>query len=687
LSKTRRVYQRSMMRKVRAEKKDLEIPKVNAAAKRRRKKYRHDPEGFCRYYFSEIFYNDFTADQRDLIKAITDRIRRGGWKAHAATRGDGKSSITRVIGGAYAVVYGLIRYIVIVQANGPAAEQALNEIKEYYEANPLLQNDFPEVCFPIMALEGANQKAKTQTVAGERTFLTWKDKAIRFPRVKGSAASGIVVTTRGIDSPIRGLVSGNFRPDLVILDDIETGESAASIAQMNARERTIEKDIYPLAGPGKKIALVLLCTIIRSGCLADKYTDRKIMPAWFGDRKKFLISEPTNIDLWDKYIELRRTDQLGGDPFGRNAHRYYFKNRKKMHDGAKVNNPYRYRRIQLQDGTLEEISALEHAYNLICDMGIDTFQTEYQNNPPDELSAEGSGISVQAVCKKVNGLPRGIIPTWSECVTAYIDIHGRLLYWVIAAWRKGAYGVVIDYGTAPVYSPTEGRLTATDNIRGVQEAIFNSLLEWATWEADNGYPLADSDNINHVDLCLIDSGWMSDPVYKFVATRGSKFRASKGFGTGSQMNRYRSPSKNTPAGLRGAHWHAGRIPKERLYLYSLDSDYYKNAVHSGLLTPAEHMQSITLFGSEPVLHRTFAEQICAEVWKKQFTTGRGWREGFHVASRHNHYLDCLAGAYAAANMLGISPLGSDKIVKPVRARQLKFSELQRQKREKRARYG
>ena len=60
---------------------------------------------------------------------------------------------------------------------------------------------------------------------------------------------------------------------------------------------------------------------------------------------------------------------------------------------------------------------------------------------------------------------------------------------------------------------------------------------------------------------------------------------------------------------------------------------------------------LSLFGTNPVSHRHYAEQIIAEEWTREFIAGRGWKEGFIAKTRNNHWLDCTANARAAIDIL------------------------------------
>jgi len=207
---------------------------------------------------------------------------------------------------------------------------------------------FPDVFYnpftsgQLEILDAIVQRGGAQTAGGTRTRLKWGKNEVQMPQVAGSAAAGALITIRGLDSAIRGLVRQGARPDLVIVDDPETRESARSLVETTSRIETLTKDILGLAGPGERMAVVYLGTIIRQGCITDQFTDRTTNPAWSGLRHRFLISPPTNGKLWDQYIELRHADQLKGDPYGRGAHKFYIANRSAMDAGAQINNPHRY---------------------------------------------------------------------------------------------------------------------------------------------------------------------------------------------------------------------------------------------------------------------------------------------------------------------------------------------------------
>jgi len=645
--KTLNQYDLEARQKRRASERDIgPIPAIKNL--RRRRKAKGNTEYYLRTYFDYIYFNPFSNDQKYILKVLKSGVDSLGWQALAAERGGGKSQITRGFI-THEVNYGRMNFVVLINANKAEAANSLENIQYMYESSELLAEDFPEICYPVMKLEGAAQRARMQICEGERTNLEWGRDIITMPEIKNSLAAKAIIMTRGIDGAIRGLNKRAIRPDNVILDDIETRESAYSVSQSRARKATVNQDVIGLAGPGKKISAVMLGTIIKKDCIIDEYTDPKRQPAWHGVRQKLLIKKPDNLEMWDRFIELRRAGQIEGDKLGKDAHLYYKKTRKKMDKGAEVSNKYRYNKEF-------ELSALEATYVLIADMGWTDFACEYQNEPED--NTQGSvNLEIATVCKKVNHLERGVVPAWCEKLTCYIDVGGRLLHWSIVAWRQGLEGYIVDYGTEPVHSPHTGKLNSDENKESVENAIHSALVDFYTWERDNGWANADTGEVRHVDLGLVDSNWLPDPVCLFCQETRGVFRPAQGFGTGSGKAKYKQPASKGTAKTKkiGHHWYASQLPRYG-WLFNLDADYFKNAVHTGFMIPEKMQGSISLYGSDPVKHRDFARQIVAEQWVREFQPGKGWSEGFVVTYRHNHYLDTVAGNYAVANMLGIKAL-------------------------------
>ena len=143
---------------------------------------------------------------------------------------------------------GLVSFPMIGASTKPLAHAIYADFQHKIETNDLLLADFPEVCWPVRALEGTPQRAKRQHVNGNLTGLIWPaTKILRMPDVEGSPYGGFLMSYFGLDSAFRGVNVRSRRPDFILIDDPETRESAKSYDQGVDREQIIDRDVAGLA--------------------------------------------------------------------------------------------------------------------------------------------------------------------------------------------------------------------------------------------------------------------------------------------------------------------------------------------------------------------------------------------------------------------------------------------------------
>lgn len=334
-----------------------EIPDI--VNPKRKNACRRDLMRFLKTYFPQKFKLSWSEDHKIVIRKIEEAVLRGGLFALAMPRASGKTTICERAA-IWATVYAHRRFVALIGAAEDAARQLLDEIKMEIECNDLLLQDFPEVCYPVRKINGINNRCNGQTYNGVRTRITWVDDEIVFPTIDGAVTSGTVIQVRGITGHIRGMkaavASGeSLRPDLVLIDDPQTDESAASPEQNRKRLRILSGTILGLAGPGVKIAGVMPCTVIRTGDMADEILNRDRHPEWNGERRRLLIAFPNNMELWEQYSEIR------ADSFKKYGNadlslQFYDDHRSEMDAGAVVAWPERYES--------DERSGIQHAMNL-----------------------------------------------------------------------------------------------------------------------------------------------------------------------------------------------------------------------------------------------------------------------------------------------------------------------------------
>lgn len=632
-----------------------ELPAVVNPA--RRKKTTRSFKAFCSEYFSEVFYLKWSPIHLETIKAIESTVVKGTLQCLALPRGSGKTSLCQAAI-VWALCTGRRRFGVLIASNQTRANQLLNDIKVWFETNELLLEDFPEIVYPIRKLEGISQRQRSQTYHGEKTAIDWKSGVLVLPTIEGSKASGSRLAAIGLTSSgLRGLSAATrdgqkIRPDLVLADDPQDAESADSLEQTEQRERILKADVLGMAGPGKKIAMLLTTTVIRADDLAERLLDHTRNPEFRGKRYSLVSGMPKKMEMWRKYADLRAIDfEEGRD--GATATEFYRANRKEMDEGCKPNWSARYND--------DEISAIQNAMNLYF-RDEASFRSEYQNEATD-ASSELMSIDAQTVMNAASLSPRGWIPADASFLTAFIDVHKNLLYYAVCAFTQEFDGVIVDYGTYPKQSRNVFTLDdafpdlmTKAQTNSVNPAVYRGLSATVDMLLDKDWTRADGTPVD-IEKIGIDAGWGATHqlVLKFIQEHRSRNTLFPSLGryygaSTRQIDDY----KTAASSRRGDHWlmyrDAIKAPTGQVLF---DANHWKTRVLNGLKAkegdPArlrvngsweEHALLIKHLHSEFVVVEE-ANGARKEVWKAR---QKGWKD--------NHYFDCITGSLVAASIAG-----------------------------------
>jgi hypothetical protein len=633
-------------REVRQEATRIFIP--DCVNPQRRERCLADPELFLKTYMGrKKFRQPFAKVHRVLIQEINDRATYGGKKAIAAPRSRGKSTIVKGMN-IFITAAELRRFIVPICATTSLARRIYMDYRKEWGHNDLLYEDFPEICHPIRELQGAPQRAGRQHIDGHLTNIVWTaTDYVRLPDVPGSPYGGVKMTFAGLDAAFRGLNIDDDRPDYLIIDDPETRESAKSHDQIQDRTTIIKQDIEGLEGQDVTLAMSMIGTLQNNYCLTANFTNKEIEPAWDGERYGWIVTWPTNKGMWDDYIVKRKAAQTNGDRHGIDAVDYYLANRVEMDHGVEMIAD-NYKRIELEDGRQVVFSAIQEAYNKIADTSPEAFQTEYQNDPPKEAGPTGMGLTADIVASRLSGLARRQLPINTVGLTAAIDLGKYRCHWVVSAWWQGAGGVVVDYGVAEVYGNDKA-----DTLEASEPAIYRTLLNWRDELMQKKF--VDAGGVERsVNCCFVDSGNFTNASYEFCRQVKGIFHPSKG------MNPYRQQKDSTNKILAGANLHASMLAAQGVWLYHLDSNYWKKWTHERILTPTFDENnmlrrgSLSLFNPEGnQRHASFSQHIVAEEWVTEFVEGKGTKDYFLVKNDNNHWLDALYMTAAGSEVVGV----------------------------------
>ena len=160
-----------------------------------------DYELFGRLYFPDYCSLppcEFHHEQYQEMKRIEDK---GGGETViiAAPRESAKSTSWNTIYAANNAVYGKKRYIVLVSDSSDQAVDDLKQVKTALEENEYILEDFGRL-------------------QGKRI---WRTDAIL-------TKNDVLLVAKGSGKKIRGIKHRQYRPDLIILDDIENDENVRS---------------------------------------------------------------------------------------------------------------------------------------------------------------------------------------------------------------------------------------------------------------------------------------------------------------------------------------------------------------------------------------------------------------------------------------------------------------------------
>lgn len=462
----------------------------------RRNACKNDLALFLKTYLARTFALDWSDDHRRCISKLEDININGGMFALAMPRGQGKTAMCR---GAtiWCTAYGHRKFPFLINSSGPKAVQTLDYIKVQWYGNRLLQQDFPEIGYPVLRVENRWHLARGQTYNGFPTFIEWGQDTVRYPglilpkeiadaylkhdpesliyvkdfdaHIAQSACT--LIRTAGIDGSIRGeadahpILLTQPRPDLALLDDLQKDQKAESPASVDKLILLIDGAIQGLAGPGKRIAALFPCTVIREGDASDQYVNPKLKYQWRGERCRLVTSWPEGIndfqitleskagELWNKYADLRRESYLQHED-GRLSDAFLKKNFKEMHQGFEVSWNERYGNPEVDDngkvtrsGT--DLSPQHHAMNLRLD-NPKTFASEFQNIGRSLVAGSITMISSEQLAEKViQNLPRYTVPAGDNHLVAFIDVQHEMLYYSVLSCNPEFTGVFCDYGTYP----------------------------------------------------------------------------------------------------------------------------------------------------------------------------------------------------------------------------------------------
>ena len=322
------------------------LPIANNVSKLRRQSGAASPKAFSEIYLGRHCKVPFSRMHEWMFESLLEMTtKRRARVAIAAPRGHAKSTIVSLAYPLWCALYKKEKYIVLVSNTQEQAKSLLKDIKDELTNNLYLSRDFPEIC---------------RSLTGSGKPKPWRDNRIVLP-------NGIMIAGYGMNQGLRGTKSGSERPGLLIVDDLESRESAIYEEQREKLAEWFHKTLLPAGHPESNV--VVVGTVLHQDSLLANLIDETKQPGWTGKKYKAIEKESDHPELWERWSDIycRRTEFQKQE--GPEAAKAFFEaNEEAMLEGTKVLWPEwedYYCLMKMREG------------------GLAAFQAEKQNEPID----------------------------------------------------------------------------------------------------------------------------------------------------------------------------------------------------------------------------------------------------------------------------------------------------------------
>ncbi|MDB4442330.1 phage terminase large subunit family protein [bacterium] len=663
---------------------------------------------FCEQYGSEAFGLAWSPAHLEVIEKIESSTLNSGSFALALPRGSGKSTLCHwaMI---WALLNGHVEYALYVAADKGASSARLSSIKTTLRFNELLAEDYPEIILPIQWTGGEARKAGGQRFHETTTEIRFGSDKLIFPTLHefenyapwykevNPNFTGIL-DFASMESGLRGKAVERpdgrvIRPQLCVVDDPQTRESAASPAQVKKRLDILQGDIGFLGSPERPCGVLVPTTIVYEDDLSDQLMNHEKNPTFKGVRFGALDhmpweeadtpdSEKKITDFWEnEYREMRRFDLLDGTD---HANTLYEANR--WADGNTT-------ALWEERKNKDEVSAIQNCMNLYLKDSA-AFFAEFMNQPSPLETGMKPRLKPEDIIARQLEVPRNVVPAGMDFITVFADISMKCLWYSVVAFEKDTFRAhVLNAGVWPDQNKSYvnlGGVKKTIHARNPNLDYSAALIEGLNDFVNEILAVEYKDEGGRdipVEAIGIDSGWGQehDTVLQFSKRHihSRMLYAMKGWGSTPLKKPLVDPEKkpDVPASLVG-QW---KMLPNRYGCTSIisDTNLWKSRVDNALRTPVSSRSALTVYGGRengrlPNI-QMFAEQMTSEEGILVEGGGRSieqWKP-VHVG-RDNHLFDSTVGCFILANIRG-AEIQTD-------VTSLKLQAAQNKKTKKRRRY-
>lgn len=279
--------------------------------------------------------------------------------AWAASRGHAKSAYLSNAFPVHEIAYRKRKMILIISETNSGSKKFIKWVAGQLKYNVKLREDFG-----VMLHEQKTRNEKDS----EEAFLT---------------TTNIKMEATSLGTQIRGFRNGSQRPDLILLDDLESRDSNNTGELRQKAKDWLNQDLMPAYDP-TQTAVIFMGTLVHHDSLLNYVLNER--RDFIKNKFPAIIEWPKRMDLWAEFEriyreyeptqeeldEMEHADEEMPTPNARAALSFYESNRKEMDEGAEVLWGDRF--------------PLTHLFLEKVNYGSKAFNTEFMNNPLDEES-------------------------------------------------------------------------------------------------------------------------------------------------------------------------------------------------------------------------------------------------------------------------------------------------------------
>lgn len=282
---------------------------------------------FCLIYLGNHFSLEPADFHRELIEVLQSEELDDQTVVIIGFRGSAKSTIASLAYPLWLSLFAKFHFIILINETGGQMELNISNIKKEFEDNVGIKRDFPH-----LNPEGGSQ---------------WQKTKLEF-------SNGVLILGRSRGQKIRGLKHRQYRPQVIIGDDLEDLEYTRKQENRDKTERWFNAEVVP-AQEETKCKLVIIGNMLHNDAIMARLKKRKIYEV-----QEFpLVTDEGEITWKGKYPDMEAVERQ----------------RKKINSVSAWSREYLLKVISEEDQIVKEHHIAKYPNSILSEMSADGYPT------------------------------------------------------------------------------------------------------------------------------------------------------------------------------------------------------------------------------------------------------------------------------------------------------------------------